>query len=208
MGDNIGDAVARAEAPRHPLDGWVPRGLSLPLLAALPPLLLLVGLLLRPAGGSGTAPTVLPGLAVGAPAPPFRLRDSSGAVLSLAGLRGHPVLINFWSVTCSPCRQEMPALALASRSLGAGRRGSVILGISGPSDSPAAVDAFARAHGAVYPLLRDTDFAVTVGRYHVADLPTSVFVDAQGRVRAVHLGALSYAAITDGLARLSPARLQ
>jgi cytochrome c biogenesis protein CcmG/thiol:disulfide interchange protein DsbE len=53
---------------------------------------------------------------IGAPAPAFsaRLMDGTGSV-SLASLRGKPVVLNFWASWCVPCKGEAKLLEQASR---------------------------------------------------------------------------------------------
>src|SRR5258708_614287 len=53
------------------------------------------------------------GVAVGVPAPTFMLPIAGGqgnGTISLQSLRGHPVVINFWSESCQPCLSEVPYL--------------------------------------------------------------------------------------------------
>jgi peroxiredoxin len=47
---------------------------------------------------------------VGMPAPEFSLKDVDGHAVSLAALKGKPVLINFWATWCVPCRDELPLI--------------------------------------------------------------------------------------------------
>jgi cytochrome c biogenesis protein CcmG/thiol:disulfide interchange protein DsbE len=64
--------------------------------------------------GLGRDPTVLASAVVGKPAPPFALATLDGAsTVSLAGLRGQVVVLNFWSSWCAECGVEHPALAAA-----------------------------------------------------------------------------------------------
>jgi len=57
-------------------------------------------------------PASLPeeGVSVGLMAPDFTLEDLDGDPVSLSQLRGHVVLLTFWSSSCSPCRLAMPHL--------------------------------------------------------------------------------------------------
>ncbi len=43
-------------------------------------------------------------------APDFTLQDQYGKPFKLSELRGKTVVMNFWTVTCKPCVEEMPAL--------------------------------------------------------------------------------------------------
>ena len=42
------------------------------------------------------------------PAPDFKLKDLHDSTKSLAELRGKVILLDFWSVHCGPCIQEIP----------------------------------------------------------------------------------------------------
>src|SRR2546426_1156636 len=46
----------------------------------------------------------------GKPAPNFTLTDIDGHRVSLAQLKGKPVLISFWATWCVPCRDELPLI--------------------------------------------------------------------------------------------------
>src|SRR6202035_321412 len=63
---------------------------------------------------------------VGMPAPDFSLTDVDGHAVTLAALKGKPVLINFWATWCVPCRDELPLIRdayLAHRAEGLTRSG-------------------------------------------------------------------------------------
>ncbi len=131
-------------------------------------------LVLRPAGsGSGL---------VGKAAPDFTLRTASGAQVQLQSLRGRPVLVNFWGVSCPPCRHEVSLLQSAwTADKG---RGLVILGVDEQRDDASTVSAFASERGVTYPMLLDATQQVAP-KYGIKDLPQSILVDAKGMVREV-----------------------
>lgn len=162
------------------IEGGARRGPVGTLIAWWPAVVAVLGVLvaaylvLRPAGsGSGL---------VGKPAPDFALRTTSGTQVHLEALRGRPVLVNFWGVSCPPCRHEVALLQAAWT--GDGGRGLMILGVDEQLDDAQSVAAFASERGVTYPMLLDAGQKVAP-EYGVKDLPQSVLVDAQGIVRKV-----------------------
>ena len=82
-------------------------------LSALAIVALLVGLFSVLTLWPASTPSSPGGVPVGTSAPEFVLPIYGGGgrgVVDLHTLRGHPVLIDFWSESCLPCRTEMPFL--------------------------------------------------------------------------------------------------
>ncbi len=125
------------------------------------------------------------GVAVGAQAPDFSLPVQGGqgnGTINLSSLKGHPVVLNFWSVTCPPCNAEMPYL----RSLYAhyGANGAfTLLGID-QGDPGEDIQRFGQRFQINYPLLIDANSSVNV-KYSVTTLPQTYFIDSSGVVRYV-----------------------
>ncbi len=131
-----------------------------------------------------------------AAAPSFTLPLLAGdGRLALEALRGHPVLLNFWASYCEACKQEMPTLEAAYRRYRA--RGIVMVGVDTLGDVPAEARALVRTMGLTYPMVLDARQDVA-DRYNVAGLPTSVFIDAAGRVRGTVVGAIDDATLRCG----------
>ena len=125
----------------------------------------------------------------GAPAPDFSLKSLDGQQVSLSQLKGHPVLINFWASWCPPCRLEMPDLVKAYTAHRA--EGFVLLGINAtPLDSLPDVKAFVKEFSMNFPVLLDADGSVEA-LYRLRGLPLSVFVDRQGIISRLNIGAMS-----------------
>jgi peroxiredoxin len=130
---------------------------------------------------------------IGASAPDFKLRDMNNKIYGLADLHGHPVLINFWATWCQPCRDELPHIEAAYSSVppanGATAPGLQVLGVAVGSD-PTVIGSFQREFGLTYPLLPD-DSGQIQDLYRVGPIPTSFFIDRQGVIRAIEVGALT-----------------
>lgn len=143
---------------------------------------------LRTAASEVADQTVAPGARVGtdpgAIAPAFTAAAYQGAPVSLVRFRGHPIVLNFWASWCPPCRAEMPALEAAYRKYQS--RGVVVIGIDGATDTWSASRMFLAARGVTYPVARD-DSGRVAQSYHVAGLPTTFFIKADGRVAGVAL---------------------
>lgn len=119
----------------------------------------------------------------GAPtAPDFTLTNRAGGELSLSGLRGQVVMINFWASWCGPCRQEFPALDQIYAKYKP--MGFTLIGINVESEK-ADAERFLGTQKVSFPILFDPDNRVS-GSYGVSAMPTTVLVDRQGRVRWQH----------------------
>jgi len=118
----------------------------------------------------------------GGPAPV--LIPAAGGRLTLAALRGHPVVVNFWASWCGPCRAEMPMLVKAWHAYAA--RGVVVVGFD-VDDTPAEARRFLGDYHVDYPIVAVPDERLPRA-YGVIGLPTTVFVDASGMIRARQVG--------------------
>ena len=125
---------------------------------------------------------------VGKPAPDFELTLIDGTKVRLSDLRGKPVWINFWATWCPPCRAENPdiqevynehkdtdGLVILAPAIGEGR------------DTVAGYMDRADLH---YPVGTDATTQIAAN-YRVLGIPTHIFVDREGIIRDMRVGAMS-----------------
>lgn len=135
--------------------------------------------------------------AVGQPVKDFELVDLDGQVRRLSDLRGQPVVINFWATWCGPCKDEMPLLQqYADRYAGQ----MTLLGVD-YQEEQAVVREFVETYGIDFPILLDRD-GRAAEQYFVRNFPATFFVDAEGTLRAQHLGLLTEERLVDYLSTI------
>ena len=130
-----------------------------------------------PSGGcqAGWAP---PGdQLLGNPAPNFALANLAGEKVELASVVNEkPVLLVFWATWCPSCVEEVPILNEWQEKY----PGLQILGVN-VEESLERVQSFAETYQVRYPLLLDSDAAVTRD-YGLVGIPATVLVSKGGRV--------------------------
>lgn len=126
--------------------------------------------------------------AIGDTAPDFTLENLEGNRVSLSGLRGKPVIVNFWASWCGPCRIEMPELEEAYEARR--EQGLEILAINREEPPEVVRNFFYDELDLTFTPLLDTEAAVA-NRYQVFNLPTTFFIDKMGTITAVHRGPLT-----------------
>ncbi len=139
-----------------------------------------------PAVESGRQETAV-GVKVGEIAPDFTLTDLEGNSIILSEYRGKVVFINFWATWCPPCRAEMPEIEAVYQEYK--DKGVVVIGVDilEPED---VVRQFVEQGGYSWTFVLDTTGAVS-DDYKIAAIPTSFFIDGEGIIQAVNIGAMT-----------------
>ena len=117
-------------------------------------------------------------------APGFALPSRTGEVVSLDKLKGQVVMLNFWASWCGPCRTEMPLLDQMHKRYSS--LGFTLIGVNVEQNSADAEKWLAQTP-VTFPVLFDKENKVSK-MYDVNAMPSTVFIDRKGNVRALHRG--------------------
>lgn len=116
-----------------------------------------------------------------------------GRMGTLESLRGKVVLINFWATWCPYCRKEMPAMQRFYRDYQA--RGLEVIAFS-IEDDAAVVAQFMRKEGYTFAAaLADTQVQQAFGP--ISQVPVSMIIDRNGRLRHKIKGQVYYGRLED-----------
>lgn len=134
-----------------------------------------------------SSPPVSPevGPRVGAIAPDFALFALAGNSITLSGLRGRPVVLNFWTTWCGPCRHEMPYLQEVFEERTNQELAIIAVNIG---ESESIVRKFITNRGYTFPIALDQERHVALD-YEIAAIPTTFLIDQDGIIQAVKIGA-------------------
>jgi thiol-disulfide isomerase/thioredoxin len=135
------------------------------------------------------------GVNEGESAPDFTLVDLEGNQVSLSDFRGKTVFINFWATWCPPCRAEMPEIEAVYQEYK--DKGVVVIGVDilEPED---VVRQFVEQGGYSWTFVLDISGEVAAN-YRITAIPTSFFIDREGIIQAVNIGAMTKRAIENKL---------
>jgi cytochrome c biogenesis protein CcmG/thiol:disulfide interchange protein DsbE len=137
---------------------------------------------------------------VNKPAPTFSLRAFDGKDVSLASLRGKPVVLNFWASWCLECRDDHTYLDDAWQTYA--RRGVVFVGVDYEDSLHDARDFLKRYGGGQWPNLKDPGQQTAIS-YGVYGVPETYFIDRRGVVRYKSTGSVTPALLAQEIAVIS-----
>jgi cytochrome c biogenesis protein CcdA/thiol-disulfide isomerase/thioredoxin len=166
-------------------------------------------------GGSGTkgvsgslvsCPSASPGLVTCGYAPNFAdvttwLNTPQGQPLTMKGLRGKVVIVDFWTYSCINCQRSLPHVEAWYKRYAP--YGLEIVGVHTPEFAfehvVSNIKAQAKTLGVKYPIAVDNNYG-TWNAYDNEYWPAEYLIDAQGVVRHVDFGEGNYA-LTESLIR-------
>ncbi len=131
----------------------------------------------------------------------MRFEQPGGGELSLAGMQGRPILVNFWATWCPPCIKEMPLLDDFHRTQSP--KGWQVVGLA--IDSPTPVRTFLRDRPVGFAIglagMDGIELAKALGNAG-GQLPYTVVIDREGRIVQRMLGAVTEAQLAGWAAEM------
>lgn len=125
---------------------------------------------------------------IGLPAPAYGSRSLSGDSVSLAQLRGRPVLLNVWATWCIPCRTEVPVVERVYQRYSP--KGLEVIGINvDNADNVQTVRQFMRAYDITYLVWLDPNKQV-LRDFIAIGVPATFLIGRDGTLLYKHMGPL------------------
>lgn len=134
--------------------------------------------------------------------PNVTFKNLQGQRVSLAGLKGKVVLVNFWATWCDPCRSEIPMLIGLQNKYAS--QGFTLLGVAMDDGGKRIVDPFVEKTQFDVDGHQETmDYPIVLGNDDIASkfggllgMPTSFLISRNGKIVKKYIGMLNRAEIT------------
>lgn len=129
--------------------------------------------------------------------PAIELRNLDQEPVVLTQFKGKPVVLNLWASWCPPCRREMPVMQAAQQ-----QNEDIHFVFANQAETAQLVQSYLQAEGLeLKNVLIDTD-AQVARTIQSRGLPTTLFIDAQGKMQSYRMGELSAASLASHLKAL------
>ena len=125
--------------------------------------------------------------------PDFSVKDINGETHKLSDYKGKNIIIVLWATWCAPCLQEIPHIIALQNIINKDGLAAKILAIS--NERTATVKNFVKLKNLNYTVISSPSRALPKPISAVEAIPTSFFIDTQGRIKLIiegsaHLGEL------------------
>jgi cytochrome c biogenesis protein CcmG, thiol:disulfide interchange protein DsbE len=124
-------------------------------------------------------------LTVGSAVDEITFQGLKQTTMTLSQYRGKVVVLNFWATWCVPCQNELPLLQKYSDEF-AGK--IAVIGVNS-QESETDVTNFLRIRKINFPVALDMNGEI-IREFAIQGYPTTYFLDADGVIRAEHIGEL------------------
>ena len=127
--------------------------------------------------------------------------DAEGQEVKLSDFFGKPVVVNFWATWCGYCKQEMPDFQEVYEEYKDQVHFLMIQSTDGSRETKEMGEAYIQEEGYSFPVYYDEN-REAVYVYSVYSLPTTILLDAEGRVAAYNPGLVEKEPLTAAIETL------
>ena len=124
--------------------------------------------------------------------PDFSLTDIGGKAHKLSDYRGKDVMLVFWATWCKPCLLEIPHLIALQNVVGQDKLAILAISYTSPINTNEMVRSFVGQNTRINYTVFCTDVSSVPAPFDTVDsIPTSFFIDPDGRIKLATSGLLS-----------------
>lgn len=120
----------------------------------------------------------------------FTVYDSEMNKVKLSDYFGKPIVINFWTSWCGPCKSELPAFDVMYEKYGDEVVFMMINLTDGYNETVNGVKEFVLDSGYSFPVYYDIEYNAS-NTYGVRSIPQTVLINADGSLYDTRVGAMS-----------------
>lgn len=131
-------------------------------------------------------------------APGFTVIDGDGNAISLADMRGKPVILNLWASWCPPCKAELPDFEAAYKNYGDTIHFMMVNLTDGYQETAEKAKSFIADTGYTFPVYFDTESEAAIA-YNATSIPATYFIDAEGNLVVYAHGMLNAENLQKGI---------
>jgi len=133
--------------------------------------------------------------------PDFTAYDMQGNKVKLSDYLGKPIVLNFWASWCPPCKGEMPTYNKVYEEVKESVVFMMVDLVDGQRETQAKGQKYIEDQGFSFPVYFDNDQQAAKA-YGITAIPTTIFIDSQGRIIDSHQGAINEATLRFGIDKL------
>lgn len=128
----------------------------------------------------------------------FTVADVNENDVTLSSKFGKPIVLNFWASWCSPCKSEMPEFENLYKEYSDNVEFIMVNLTDGERETISTAKSFIESMDYTFPVYFDVnqDSAYT---YEIYSIPTTYFIDSEGKIAAYSQGVLDEATIRKGI---------